>query len=241
MPPSPPASASGSRKQAKRKSLPQSPETDGTADAAAVSEEKKKKRARDAVSPSSSAASFQTASSRIDEATTKNKKPRKLADRLHDRPQTSSIGSPHDSAVSQRVNADPAQVARQDRVRATSGSVDMDIDRETTTPTKGLSVPANDHSPTRTDVSGSPAFNADQVDFMALDVEDEEEDPVQAYRFQRRDEQRDALPSQRTEPRAFPDRGPSGKGKGKATDGAMVCFGVPAPLPSVLTLVPTVC
>lgn len=149
----------------------------------------------------------------------KNKKPRKLADRLHDRPQTSLVGSPGESAAPPQADARPAQASR-----AVSGEVDMDIDGGSASPVKGPSILAGINPPSRAAVDSTTAFNPNQDDFMSLDIlDDDEEESPPPSRFQKRAEQRSGPSGNRAEPRAFPDRGLD-KGKGRATDSAMVCL-----------------
>lgn len=147
----------------------------------------------------------------------KNKKPRRLADRLHDRPQTSLAGSPGEFAAPPQSDARPAEV-----VRAVSGEVDMDIDGGSESPVKGPSILVGINPPSRAKVGGTTAFNPNQDDFMSLDIlDDDDEESPPPSRFGNRAKQRSGPSGHRVEPRAFPDRGLE-KGKGRATDSAMV-------------------
>lgn len=93
----------------------------------------------------------------------------------------------------------------------------MDIDGGSTSPRKGPSILAGINATSRAEVGGTTAFNPNQDDFMSLDIPDDEEDSPPP-RFQK---QQSRPSGNFTEPRAFPDRG-TDKGKGKATDSAMV-------------------
>lgn len=227
VPPSPSGSNSSKRDKSQRKSPPSpSDEVNVPSEAEA---ERRKKRSRDAVSPSSSAASFQTASSRIDETMARNKKSRKLADRLHDKPPgerelqvegAAEVGEPSTSSGTKDngldQSADPASATSPENGRTSSESMDMDIDNDETPP---ATKPA-DQQKTDPKTSGAAAFNPDQDDFMALDVSDDDEDAFQPLRFAKPDAVRGQ--ARRGQPQAFPDRGPSDKRKGKATGEAMV-------------------
>lgn len=221
-PPSPSGSNSGRRDNSKLKSLPPNDNANVPSE---VDNERRRKRARGAVSPSSSAASFQTASSRIDEAMSRNKKSRKLADRLHDKPSgdrilqdkgaadASDVGSSSKSMDTD--NGAASNVA--DNGRTSSDSMDMDIDDSQSPPTR-----REDQAKLDSNTNGAAAFNPDQDDFMALDVSDEDDDDFQPPGLAKPDASRGQAGG-RGPPQAFPDRGPSGKGKGKATGEAMVC------------------
>lgn len=103
-----------------------------------------------------------------------------------------------------------------DNGRTSSESTDMDID-DSQSPPPASEVQANSNSKP----NGAAAFNPDQDDFMALDVSDEDDDDFRLSGFAKPDASRGQAGG-RAPPQAFPDRGPSDKGKGKATGEAMV-------------------
>ena len=220
-PPSPSGSVSSRRDDSKRKSPP--PNTDVNAFLEGDAD-RRRKRTRDAVSPSSSTASFQTASSRIDEGMSRNKQSRKLADRLNDKPserasQVQGAADASQAGSSSKSmnydNDDPASKNAEDG-RISSDSMDMDIDDDQSPPKKA------DQAKLDPIPNGAAAFNPDQNDFMALDVSDDDDDDFRPPGFTTADSSR-GRDRGRTPPQAFPNRGPSDKGKAKATGEVMVC------------------